>query len=715
MSSTEEVELCGECDQPTADCACCDTCEKANCECCGTCDQYPCNCCDTCHYSNDYCECCGDCECYPCECDEECECGECETCGENGKMGTSSKPGWVSRGHKVTNVVYDDNWQETWPEIDADHFDPVVESANFYLLEAITGGVPNGIPERPISAHRSNTAKRDEELLIQLGVKSAKERAKRIKARDAAIEDRKTNDPDFALAVLLAEAEDMLETVVEKADTTLVGYFHMACAGEARHHRAIGGTVLAGGRSRAGAWIGWRKIYEAVGPESVKDLANLLAEITGGTYGGERWEEAANILYGRITGELGPTEAINKRLFVDRAWTLQHNGGIFLNKINWRVSNRKGWDLGAVQTKVLDAHASNPPNWKLLCSVADVKVVEMFHRHWEAMNARRAAYGMEAVENPVKNGKYRMMCRFCSSNPAHGHNMACQAPTHSEFNGGDISNPDSTPWILHIEEDEWNTMDWNNWHTNADKYAVSADGVLRLSAAMPVKVRASLSMTTDKHKGGNLVVDKTFDVSLEEAMNLDFTPKQLLKGKGTLGVIENFGLSVSVVAATDKLGKGNVHKTLASQYIEGYNVNKYPHYTPAFSNEEMVTWKSTPISVGGEIIKKLPHMIVRPATDEEKAEYADWKKGREKAKKELAARMAAEQKRHEQMKAARAEEMRKLEEEDIELRRLAHEGPKPMPTSYPKTAKINYQKIAPKYIIKPSTNTFTYVLSKPTV
>ena len=706
MSSTEEVELCGECDQPTADCACCGDCEKAVCECCGTCGQYPCDCCEDCHHPNDYCECCGDCGCYPCECDDECECGECEACGENGKMGTSSKPGWVSRGHNVSNVVYDDNWQETWPEIDAKNFDPVVEAANFYLLEAITGGVPNGIPDRPISAHRSNTAKRDKELLIQLGVTSAAERAKRIKARDAAIEDRKANDPDFALAVMLAEAEDMFEAVVEKADATLVGYFHMACAGEARHHRAIGGTVLAGGRSRTGAWIGWRKIYEAVGPESVKDLANLLAEITGGTYGGARWEEAANILYGRITGELGPTEAINKRLFVDRAWTLQHNGGIFLNKINWRISNRKGWDLGAVQTKVLEAHASNPPNWKMLCSVADVKVVEMFHRHWDAMNARRAVYGMEAVENPVKNGKFRIMCRFCSSNPAYGHTMSCQAPTHSDFNGGDISNPNNTHWILHVEEDEWGHMDWSNWHVNADKYAVAADGVLRLSAAMPVKVRVSLNMSTDKQEG--LCVDKTFHVTLEEAMNLDFTPKQLLKGKGTIGVIHNFGLSVSVIAASDKLGKGSMAKTLATWYVEGYG-KKYPHYKPSFSAAELVAWKSTPIAVGGEIIKKLPHLVIRPATAAEKAEYAELEKKRKMAEQEFAARRALDEKRAERQRQFRKEQLAQLEAERIAKKTAKTSGPKFIIQPYTDGYGVAHK----THKTQSSNNTYTYVLSKP--
>lgn len=706
MSSTEEVELCGECDQPTADCTCCGDCEKANCECCGTCGQYPCDCCEDCHNANDYCECCSDCGNAPgyCECSDECDCGECETCGESGKMGTSTKPGWVSRGHVVSNVVYDDNWQETWPEIDQKNFDPVVEAANFYLLEAITGGVPNGIPDRPVTAHRANTAKRDEELLIQLGITSADERAKRIQARDEALEDRKANDPDFALAVLLAEAEDMFEAVVEKADATLVGYFHMACAGEARHHKAIGGTILAGGRSRTGAWIGWRKIYEAVGPESVKDLANLLAEITGGTYGGQRWEEAANILYGRITGELGPTEAINKRLFVDRAWTLQHNGGIFLNKINWRISNRKGWDLSAVQTKVLEAHASNPPNWKLLCSVADTKVVEMFHRHWDAMNARRAVYGMESVDNPVTNGKFRIMCRFCRSNPAYGHDMTCVAPTHSDFNGGDISNPNSASWILHLEEDEWDTVEWNNWSTNADHYAVDASGLLSLSAAEPVRVRVNLTMTTDKHAGG-LNVDKKFDVTLEEAMNLDFTPKQLLKGKGAIGVIENFSISVSVISTSEKHAKKkNIKKTLTTWYAEGYNVKKWPQYTPSFSAAEMVAWKSTPIVVGSEIIKKLPHLVIRPATAAEKAEYAELEKKRKMAEQEFAAMRALDKKRAEQARQYRKEQLEQLEVLKLtKLKGKVQTAKKPSPY--------------PKFVIKPShttsSNAYTYVLSKP--
>lgn len=692
MSSTED-ELCERCDAPVDDCVCCSDCEKASCECCGTCGVYPCECCDMCGEPQDYCTCCADCECSPCECD--CGgCGECESCGDSGRMGKSTKPGWVSRGHNVSNIVYDDNWQNTWPEIDSQNFDPVIEAANFYLLEAITGGVPNGIPERPVSAHRANTAERDEELLIQLGITSADERAKRIMARDQAIEDRKATDPDFALAVLLAEAEDMFEVVVDRADATLVGYFHMACAGEARHHRAIGGTVLAGGRSRAGAWIGWRKVYEAVGPESVKDLANLLGEITGGTYGGERWEEAANILYGRITGELGPTEAINKRLFVDRAWTLQHNGGVFLNKINWRISNRKGWDLHAVQSKVLDAHASNPPNWKLLCSVADISVVEMFHRHWDAMNARREAYGMDTVENPVKQVKYRIMCRHCNSNPAAGHFLSCPAPAAGDFNGGDISNPNGASWLLHVEEDEWNRFDWRTWHTDASKYAVSADGALVLSAVTPVQISVSVSMTTSNHPQG-LSVDKKFNVTLEEAMNLDFTPKQLLKGKGTLGTIENFSVSMTGTMNEDKPVTHHSQRfsRICSFYSEGYHKNKWPKYTPSFTEDEMKVWKSTPVAVGSAITNTLPNLVIRPATTKEKEAWAARKKALDEYEQRVKQRVK-------EMQAQREAQLKYAAEHPMKMKKV-----KPMKIKFDASKFVSTQTASNSHI--------TYVLSKP--
>lgn len=519
----------------------CEVCEAENCMCCSDCDNYPCRCCETCGYVD--CECCSECGEYPCECCSECgmttySCECCSKCGyspcsceeTSGHMGVSERPPWVERGHKpVSCIVNSTNWEKTWPEIDRE-FDPVEQAANFYLLEAIANDIPCGIPNsKRVAALFPNDEERDHELLKSMGVTKKADRIARIKERNEAIADRRIEDPTYDLAWIVGEAERMLAEVVDRSDRTLVGYFHMACAGEARHHRAIGGTVLAGGERRTQAWIGWRKVFETVGPESIKDLAALLGEISGGTYGGKRWKQAADILYERVTGTLGPDEESNKRLFVDRAWTLEHNGGCFLNKIRWKVNNRKGWNLSYLKSAVLEAHAANPPQWRVLFRVASDDVIALADRYWDVANRRRSLFGLDAIEHPMKDMPVRTVCLRCSSNPKLGHMAHCSAAQHDDWNDGDTTKQAS--WFATLEEDEWSNCNWSKWTDKqeiADKlYLMKPDGTVVLRDDMQVSVTAYACVEID---GGHYrEVSTVENMKLSKAMKYKFVPADLHK------------------------------------------------------------------------------------------------------------------------------------------------------------------------------------------
>lgn len=574
--------VCETCNNTEDACVCCASCLQVTCSCCETCETYPCQCCSICGDAPWNCVCCHDCG----NTEDECECAE----GPSGTMGHSAKPGWVERGHAdVKCIVKSDNWRKAWPEID-EKFDPVQMAADFYLLEAIVTDAPlrvTGIA--PVAAMHANTEERDHDVLKSMGVTLKKDRVALIKERNARIAADRKNDPVYDLAWIIGEAEQLLDEVVDVSDATLVGYFHMAIAGEARHHRAIGGTVLAGGDYRAGAWVGWRKVYEQVGPEAIKDLAALLGEISGGTYGGKRWQQAAEILYSRVTCELGPTEAVTKRLFVDRAWTLEHNGGCFLNKIDWHCGNRKGWNLSYLKSRVLEAHAANPPQWRILMSVASDRVVDLADRYWETANRRREALGVDPIDNPRLNVATRILCRYCSSNPAFGHRAGCGAPATESFSGGDISVP--RPWFRIIEEDDWMGYDWLGWTASEEKaaslYPIKADGSFELDGMCDLTANTCMTVDFGSHQQYVEFAD-TSKLKLFEADDHEYNLGELIANDKSVtvdinakdGVIQ--GCSFNLTIAAYKNGKrigGNLavwHESFGAVEYYGKGKNMYP-------------------------------------------------------------------------------------------------------------------------------------------
>lgn len=252
-------------------------------------------------------------------------------------------PPWVERGIKVDATAEFTPWAEVWG-YDPHEVNIVRASADFYLLEAMTAGLVG-------------TTDGNGNIVLD-GVQ---------------------NHP--AYLIIRNDAEAMLNDLVARIAPVLVSYTHMACGGELRHHSAIGSRVLSA--NRATAWAGWKRVFEAVGNDALVDAATLFEEFGGGSFGGKPWADACRILHAHLTGK------INARMFLDRIFNHQHNGGVFLNKVQWEGDLAKNsfsvkeqllaMPISDMQSVVLPAHGVEPePDYTTLLAYASPEVQRLF-------------------------------------------------------------------------------------------------------------------------------------------------------------------------------------------------------------------------------------------------------------------------------------------------------------------------------------------------
>lgn len=285
---------------------------------------------------------------------------------------TKTSPWTLTEEDLAYIAVVGNNWEESYPEIDAS-IDVVQSAANFYLLFGmVSGGMidyePVRLPSRPQVLRAA----------MQLGMSLAD-----LEARDFATQKLVENDPRQELTAMADEAQVLFDELIARLDISFMWYLHLACGGELRHHIAIGGgKVLSSVRKIA--WTGWRKIFNHYGVDALLEMSKLFRETGKGGYGGPLWADGSDILYARLTGTLGPDFTTNRFLFVDRVFTLEHNGGCFLNKITWgnnRTNHTKGWGLGAMQQTVLKAHSAEVPDFDTLYGAASENVQELVMKY----------------------------------------------------------------------------------------------------------------------------------------------------------------------------------------------------------------------------------------------------------------------------------------------------------------------------------------------
>lgn len=320
--------------------------------------------CDSCYGCKQHCTCdkdycCGSCDAEVaynkwCESDDLCQdCCSCDapSSGDGSeKYGVSKKPGWVERGITVEIPPKSRDYEEAWGFKPQD-YDLVSEMASFYVKEFVVSNVQ------------------------LLGV-------------DRAL------IPD-SLLFIVDEAKDALDAQIERIEPVLQSYIDMAVGGELRYHQAMRAVGLGKGSfSRESAWVNWRHVREQVGPDALLDAAKLAREVQGGGILGVAWAVPAEVLHARITDQ------IDSKTFVDRAFSLQHNGGCLFNKVIWKTANRPGWDLNAIQWVIGPSHAANPIQWGPLLAAADNEAVSLFNRYWKAANKVRARIGLKVEVMP---------------------------------------------------------------------------------------------------------------------------------------------------------------------------------------------------------------------------------------------------------------------------------------------------------------------------
>lgn len=384
-----ECAQCGGCDTPMVEggeCRKCGYCaECCSCTECGGCgamhDEYAswcenceyiigccCECahCDNCGDTTNACnihyacgmgdsDACGCCSCYSSDYEDECDCSTCS--GGAGGFGTTTEVEWHD---KAAAAVARSQGRERdgaafWG-FDPSSFDPARAMCDYFLLQAVrTVALPMGW-DRPYFG---------------------------ISPRDR------------IAAFYSAEADDMLKVLVKEADANFMAYADMAIGGELRYHRAVKRAMRNPG-DRNDAWAAWKEIRADIGSVALAQAADLFEEIDNGSYGGVKWAMAARLLHKRVTGVVKPTD------FVNLVFALQHNGGSFLNKVNWRRDNPAGFDLDSMKSVIGPAHSGDHGGtaWSVLMLGASEDVRGLFAEAWKYGNELRPAMGEKRTAVP---------------------------------------------------------------------------------------------------------------------------------------------------------------------------------------------------------------------------------------------------------------------------------------------------------------------------
>lgn len=153
--------------------------------------------------------------------------------------------------------------------------------------------------------------------------------------------------PEVAASIRHAQLTEAYANVFHR-------YFFYACARESRYHKETAKVV---GKQRNRATSAWKLIYDHFGAERtagwLKKLFNSHDNHWHSAYGGASWASIAAEIFNHAKGEYKGLPYTNET-FIDRAVTLQHNGGIALNKIHWGASLYKFQDMCNTQHSSLE-------------------------------------------------------------------------------------------------------------------------------------------------------------------------------------------------------------------------------------------------------------------------------------------------------------------------------------------------------------------------
>jgi hypothetical protein len=200
--------------------------------------------------------------------------------------------------------------------------------------------------------------------------------------------------------VLADEAATMRSELVAKLDGLFTTYVAMAVGGELRHHMGVGqlACLSSSRRSAGGYFLG---MIDKYGPSIVKDAADIFDDGTWSSgFGGAKWAAAAKILHARMTNKLPAWT------FVDRVFSMQHNGGSLLNKVEWGTYGSLAFGPeGCVH--IGNAHAAESPNFPMLMLAASDEATSLFKAFHKAQNRDRRGYAPMEVMPSIRDAMIR--------------------------------------------------------------------------------------------------------------------------------------------------------------------------------------------------------------------------------------------------------------------------------------------------------------------
>ena len=215
-----------------------------------------------------------------------------------------------------------------------------------------------------------------------------------------------SRDPELVL--LADEARQIQEQLIEEFDQVFLRYAQMVCWGELRYHPAL--FVNGNGRpydpGRTTTWLVAAKYTRNAPPEAWTDIANMFRDIqracNGDTnVGGESWATIAEVIQLRLMNKLSP------KLWCDRVFNLQHNGGSLLNKVVWKnsehiVSNHSSIEymgmpgIDRLMTCIGVAHSQAQPWLGFLAQAAGM--TSLLRRAVRVANKARHAWNQPLIQ-----------------------------------------------------------------------------------------------------------------------------------------------------------------------------------------------------------------------------------------------------------------------------------------------------------------------------
>lgn len=228
---------------------------------------------------------------------------------------------------------------------------PVQVVADFYLLDAIASGVLVGKP-KPLSYNWQTLAK-----VFKL-----------------------PPNPDIAgVDRVQVDALRMLTEHVNRYSEIFTRYAIFAIGTEIQFHYKF--DSIAGQKDvHHSVWLA-RELSRLFPDRAGAWFARLFRYDQGshwsGGYGREPWAICADVLHMQLTGDCEGMR-FSEREFLDRVFSLQHNGGTFLNKVDWSTTNGQYFNEDHLKA-TLNAHHES--DWATLLNEASEEVAFIFGRN----------------------------------------------------------------------------------------------------------------------------------------------------------------------------------------------------------------------------------------------------------------------------------------------------------------------------------------------